>query len=102
LNPHARKIITLTKTDLLEKISNDGLPKNEASEVLEGLLEIMKKTVEAGEDVMISGFGKFCVKEKKKRRGRNPATGEELYLDARRVVTFQNSGVLRDKVNGEG
>lgn len=102
LNSDAGRIVTLTKTDILEKISEDGLSKKEASDVLEALLDIMKKTLEAGEDLMISGFGKFSVKEKSKRRGRNPATGEELYLDARRVVTFQSSGVLRDRLNGEG
>jgi integration host factor subunit alpha len=92
--------MTLTKSDLIETISENGLSTKEASVVLEALLEIMKKTLEAGEDIMISGFGKFCVKEKKERKGRNPATGEDLSLDARRVVTFQISGVLRDKVNG--
>lgn len=93
--------MTLTKADLVENISVNGLSKKESSEVIENLLEIMKQTLESGEDVMISGFGKFCVKNKSKRKGRNPATGEDLYLDARRVVTFQSSGVLREKFNME-
>jgi len=93
--------MTLTKADLVEKISMNGLSRKESSEVMEALLEIMKQHLESGEDVLISGFGKFCVKNKSKRRGRNPATGEELYLDARKVVTFQCSGVLRDRINGD-
>jgi len=93
--------MTLTKADLIEKISLNGLSKKESPEVVEALIELMKKSLESGEDVMISGFGKFCVKKKSRRRGRNPSTGEELYLDARKVVTFQCSGVLRDKINGE-
>ena len=68
---------------------------------LEIPLEIFKRTLESGEDVMISGFGKLCVKEKKQRRGRNPATGEDMMLEPRRVVTFRCSGQLRDKINGK-
>jgi integration host factor subunit alpha len=67
--------------------------------VVEALLEIMKKTLESGEDVLISGFGKFCVKEKSDRRGRNPQIGNELMLEARRVVVFKCSSVLREKLN---
>ncbi len=93
--------MTLTKADLVEKISMNGLSRNKSSEVVEALLETIKQTLESGEDVLISGFGKLCVKNKSRRRGRNPATGEELYLDPRRVVTFQCSGVLKDKINGE-
>jgi integration host factor subunit alpha len=64
------------------------------------ILELIKSKLGSGEDVLISGFGKFCVKAKRKRKGRNPATGEDLMLDARRVVTFKCSGQLRDKING--
>jgi integration host factor subunit alpha len=64
------------------------------------LLEIIKGTLEGGDDVLVSGFGKFCVKEKKKRRGRNPATGSDLILRERKVVTFKCSGKLRSKING--
>ena len=68
--------------------------------MVETLLETIKQSLESGEDVLISGFGKFCVKEKGKRRGRNPATGSDLILDERRVVTFKCSGKLRNRVNG--
>lgn len=93
--------MTLTKAGLVEKISLNGLSRKESSDVMKNLLEIMKQTLESGEDVMISCFGKFRVKEKIRRKGRNPATGEELYLDPRRVVTFKCSGVLRNEINGE-
>jgi len=68
--------------------------------VVESLVETIKNTLANGEDVLISGFGKFCVKEKRERRGRNPQTGEDLMLGERRVVTFRCSGVLRKKLNG--
>ncbi len=76
-----------------------NLPKNKSSEIVESLLEIIKSTLASEEDVLISEFGKFCVKEKKERRGRNPATGENLMLAPRRVVTFKRSGKLRDRIN---
>ncbi len=92
--------MSLTKTQMIDKISTEnGLSKNKSSETVETLLEIMKKTLESGEDVLISNFGKFCVKEKSERRGRNPATGKDLMLAPRKVVTFKCSGKLRDKVN---
>jgi len=59
----------------------------------------MKSTLESGEDVLVSGFGQFCVNEKRQRRGRNPSTGEDLMLDARKVVAFKCSGRLRERVN---
>ncbi len=74
--------------------------KRQATETVETLLEIIKKTLASGEDVMVSGFGKFRVKQKKERRGRNPATGGDMILRPRRVVTFKWSGILRDRVNG--
>jgi len=95
--------MTLNKADLIDSIYNQlDLPKTKSAHVVDSLLEIIKKTLEDGEDVLISGFGKFCVKKKNKRRGRNPQTGEDLMLGERRVVTFRCSGVLRDKVNGKG
>jgi integration host factor subunit alpha len=63
-------------------------------------MEIMKSAMESGDDVLVSGFGKFSVKEKAKRKGRNPTTGEDAILSAPRVVTFKCSGKLREKVNG--
>ena len=94
--------MTLTKADIIEDIhKNYGFTKSESADLTESILEIIKHSLETGEDVLISGFGKFCVKEKKERRGRNPATGEDLMLGSRRVVSFTCSGVLRDKVNGK-
>lgn len=94
--------MTLTKAKIIDVIHNQlGYPKNKSAELLEILLEIMKGTLEKGEDVLISGFGKFCVKNKQERRGRNPATGEDMILDKRTVVTFRCSHLLRSKINGE-
>ena len=91
----------LTKAVIVESVHNQlGLPKKECAEIVETLLEIFKSALASGEDVMISGFGKFNVKDKKERRGRNPATGENLILAPRRVVKFTCSAILRDKVNG--
>ena len=95
--------MALTKDHLIISVSNYlDLPKRESAALVESTLEIIKRTLENGEDVLISGFGKFSVKEKKKRKGRNPASGNDLILDARRVVTFKCSNVLREKLNGNG
>lgn len=92
--------MTQTKFDIIDAIYDQlGFSKKRSSELVEILLEIMKKTMENGEDVLISGFGKFYVKEKNERRGRNPATGEDMMLDKRKVVTFRCSSVLRNKIN---
>ena len=94
--------MALTKADVVKSIKEQvGFTKNQSVETVETLLEIMKKTLESGEDVLISGFGKFCVKEKGERRGRNPATGGDMMLAPRKVVTFNCSGKLRDKINGK-
>jgi len=93
--------MTLTKANIVEEVAKqNGYPKNQSFEMIEILLKIMKRTLESGEDVLVSGFGKFCVKTKHERRGRNPATGEDMMLEPRRVVTFRCSGKLRDKLNG--
>ena len=93
--------MTLTKAKIINDVHEKiGYPKKEAGEVVETLLEIMKQALEQSDDVLVSGFGKFCVKEKKIRRGRNPATGDDLLLPARKVVTFKCSGKLRNKING--
>jgi len=91
----------LTKIQIVESIQNQtGFPKNKSSEIVETLLEIIKRTLASGEDVLVSGFGRFCAKEKKERKGRNPATGEDMMLAPRRVVTFKCSGKLRKRING--
>lgn len=93
--------MTLTKKDLIEKIC--GYPmysKNQAVDYVDILLETMKQVMENGDDLLISGFGKFNIKHKKERRGRNPATGEAMMLKKRRIVTFTPSGKLKQKVNG--
>ena len=94
--------MTLTKANIVEAVAEQiGYTKNQSSEMIETLLEIIKRTLESGEDVLVSGFGKFCVKTKQERRGRNPATGEDMMLEPRRVVTFNCSGKLRDRINGK-
>ena len=93
--------MTLTKVHIVDAFAKqNGYPKNQSFEMIETLLEIVKRTLESGEDVLISRFGKFCVKTKHERRGRNPATGEDMMLEPRSVVTFKCSGRLRDKING--
>ena len=93
--------MTLTKANIVEAIESElNLPRNRCTELVEHMIEIMKSTLESEEDVLISGFGKFCVKEKAERRGRNPATGDALMLEPRKVVTFKCSGNLRERING--
>lgn len=92
--------MTLTKAQIVDAIQKQiGFTRNRSSDLVETLLEIIKRSLESGEDVMVSGFGKFCVKGKKQRRGRNPATGDDMILNPRRVVTFKCSGKLRQKIN---
>ena len=92
--------MTTTKSDLIQAVAEaNGFPLNRSVEIIEILLELIKAKLAAGEDLPVSGFGKFCVREKRQRKGRNPATGEDLMLEARRVVTFKCSGRLRDKIN---
>ena len=92
--------MTLTKSQIIDVVhKQNSLNRKQSIETVDTLLKIIKQTLESGEDVLISGFGKFCVKEKSERRGRNPATGESMMLDKRRVVTFKCSGKLKEKVN---
>ena len=92
--------MALTKAQIIEEVrTRNGFTLKKSTKTVEALLEIMKQTLESGEDVLISGFGKFCFKDKKERRGRNPATGEDLMLGPRKVVTFKGSGKLRKIVN---
>ncbi len=79
-----------TKAQIVEAIAEQtGFPKNKSFEMVEIILELVKKSLESGEDVLISGFGKFCVREKKERKGRNPATGEDMMLRPRKTVTLK-------------
>jgi len=93
----------VTKADIINKVyaTNPNLTKVKASDAVETVLQLIKNSLEKGNDVLLSGFGKFYVKDKSARRGRNPITGDVLMLDARRVVTFKPSGKLREKVNGK-
>ena len=91
--------MTLTKNDFIEEMTALGFTKKRSIELVETLLEMIKRTLESGEDVLISGFGKFQVRDKKPRRGRNPATGDDLLLRKRRVITFRCSPVLREKMD---
>jgi len=94
--------MTLTKSQIVKEIrTRNGFSRKKSTETVETLLEIIKQTLASGKDVLISGFGKFCVKEKTERKGRNPATGGDMMLAPRKVVTFKCSGKLRDRVNGK-
>ena len=91
---------TLTKAHIIDAvIEQNGYTRKKSIETVEILLELIKQSLESGDDVLISGFGKFCVKNKKKRKGRNPATGKDLILAPRKVVTFKWSGKLKEKLN---
>ena len=91
----------VTKADLINKVhaTNSDLTKVKASDAVETVLQLIKNSLGNGNDVLLSGFGKFYVKSKSARRGRNPQTGDALMLDARRVVTFKASGKLKKFVN---
>ena len=94
--------MTLTKVHLTNSVfENCQIQKQTSIFAVEFLLEVIKHTLESGEDVLISGFGKFCVKDKRSRKGRNPQTGEGALLMGRRVVTFKTSKVLKDKINSK-
>jgi len=93
--------MALTKADIIDSIYNQcGFSKSKSTELAEAILETMKMNLESDEDILISSFGKLSVNEKNERRGRNPATGNDLALGARRVVTFKCSPVLKEKING--
>lgn len=94
--------MALTKHDIVEQVYNElGFPKNQSFEIVESLLETIKATLDSGEDVLVSGFGKYSVRDKHERKGRNPATGDDMILKPCRIVKFKCSGKLRDKVNGK-
>jgi integration host factor subunit alpha len=92
--------MSMTKIDVTESIYEKlGIPKKECVRIVESVFEVIKDDLGKGNDVMISGFGKWTVKAKKERKGRNPKTGKAIMIDARKVVTFKPSTVLRDKMN---
>ena len=92
----------MTKADIVEHIyERVGFSKKESAELVERVFDIIKETLSRGEKVKISGFGNFVVREKNARKGRNPQTGEEIRLDARRVLTFKPSLVLKNVLNEE-
>lgn len=93
--------MTLTKADLVQQVykTHPSMTKAQATTAVEAFLSISKTALISGNDLLLSGFGKFNVKNKKSRRGRNPQTGDELTLESRRVVTFKPSGILRAKIN---
>jgi integration host factor subunit alpha len=93
--------MAVTKEKIIDSVHQQiGFPQKKSTELVEQLIETIKSTLASGDDVLISGFGKFSVNEKKERKGRNPATGEDMMLRARQGVTFKCSGKLRRKVNG--
>ena len=92
--------MTLRKAEIIKSIQNQfGISQDKSTEIFESFLEIIKASLENGEDVMISGFGKFCVNKKNERKGRNPKTGESIILAPRKVITFRYSSRLRNKIN---
>ena len=94
--------MTITKADLIDSVYNNvGYSRTKSTELVESILEMIKGSLEKGEDVLISGFGKFSIRGKNRRRGRNPATGDDLMLAERRIVTFRCSSVLRSRINGK-
>ncbi len=91
---------TLTKAHIIDAVAeSNGYTRKKSIETVETVLELIKRSLESGDDVLISGFGKFCVKEKAERKSRNPATGEDMILKSRRVAAFKSSGKLRSKIN---
>ena len=93
--------MSLTRLDLVERLKKAvGLKRNERTRVIESLLEVIKSTLEQGENLLISGFGRFEVQDKAPRKGRNPDTGETMTISARRIVVFKTSKVFRKQLNG--
>ena len=93
--------MTLVKSDLIQSLYDQcGRSKQKSEVLVERIFELIKESLQSGDDVLVSGFGRFCAKKKASRKGRNPATGEDLPLDARTVVTFKCPGILKDKING--
>ncbi|MDY0301446.1 MAG: integration host factor subunit alpha [Trichlorobacter sp.] len=91
----------MTKADIVERVHQKiGLSKKESAEMVESVFEIVKTTLESGDKIKIAGFGNFIVKQKADRRGRNPQTGESITIEARKILTFKPSQVLKSAING--
>jgi integration host factor subunit alpha len=91
----------MTKADIVEKIYEKvGFSKKDSAELVELVFDIIKGTLEEGDKIKIAGFGNFVVKSKSDRRGRNPQTGEEITITARKILTFKPSQVLKASLNG--
>lgn len=93
----------MTKADIVERVCErvGGFSKKEAADLVDHVFDTMKDVAERGDKIKISGFGNFIVREKKPRPGRNPQTGQEIMIEARRVLTFKPSNVLKEALNGE-
>jgi integration host factor subunit alpha len=92
----------MTKADIVEKVAEKcGISKKDSIDMVESVFSVLKTTLENGEDIKISGFGKFEVKNKRERKGRNPQTGESIIIDARRILSFKPSTILKESINGK-
>ena len=93
--------MTVTKADIIKQVydTHPKLSKTQAINMVEKFLALAKDSLINGDDILLSGFGKFIIKDKSSRIGRNPQTGDEMMLDPRRVVTFKPSGILRARIN---
>ena len=92
--------MSLTKIDTINAVKTSlGITKKDSTRIVESVFAIIKDELNKGNDIKISGFGRWTVKDKKKRRGRNPQTGKAIIIDARKVITFKTSPVLRNAVN---
>lgn len=99
---YAQFEVVMTKADIVERIHQKiGFSKKESAEMVESVFNILKSTLESGEKIKIAGFGNFVVKQKADRRGRNPQTGETITINARRILTFKPSQVLKSAINTE-
>jgi integration host factor subunit alpha len=95
-------VMTLTKAEIAEQVQHNlGRNKKESARMVEALFEMIKESLEEGKDVMISGFGKFSIRLRGERVGRNPLTGDAIMLARKKVVTFKCSGKLRERINGQ-
>jgi len=92
--------MTMTKSKISQRLQSEmGFSRQRADGMVEGLVELIRSTLASGEDVLVSGFGKFIVSEKRARKGRNPSTGQGMVIGPKRVVTFRVSGNLRNRLN---